>query len=86
MGDEGERGDRGGQPFLPHLDFEFGAFGVFQLHGTILPSGKLDNASLQGRYLLKLRGKIAGDEGRGKWLGPQGECNGSFVLTRAARG
>jgi len=65
---------------------EFGAFGVFQLHGTILPSGKLDNASLQGRYLLKLGGKIAGDEGRGKWLGPQGECNGSFVLTRAARG
>ena len=27
MGDEGERGDRGGQPFLSHLDFEFGAFG-----------------------------------------------------------
>jgi uncharacterized caspase-like protein len=62
---------------------KIGSFGMFQVQGTILPSGKLERASLLGRFHIKLRGKVAGDEGHGKWLGPQGECNGTFVLTRA---
>jgi uncharacterized caspase-like protein len=65
---------------------KFGSFGMFQLQGTILPSGKLERVALLGRFHIKLRGKVAGDEGRGKWLGPQGECNGTFVMTRAASG
>ena len=60
-----------------------GTHGTFQLHGTILPSGKIENASLQGRYHLKLRGKFEGDAARGKWRVPNGDCSGSFSLTRA---
>lgn len=63
-----------------------GNFGNFRLSGTILPSGKLEGASLLGRYHFKLRGKITGDEGRGQWLGPDGECNGTFQLTRMRGG
>ena len=65
---------------------KIGTFGNFELQGMILPSGKLEGAALVGRFHLKLRGKIVGDEGHGKWLGPQGECNGTFLLTRAGSG
>lgn len=59
---------------------------MFQVEGIILPSGKLERVALLGRYHIKLRGKVDGDKGHGKWLGPQGECNGTFLLTRAASG
>ena len=62
-----------------------GTFGTFQLHGTILPSGELEGAYLRGRHFLKLTGKIAGDEGRGKW-DVAGECSGTFTLARTGSG
>ncbi|MFP6744445.1 MAG: hypothetical protein VCB77_04560 [Alphaproteobacteria bacterium] len=60
-----------------------GTHGTFQLHGTILPSGKIENASLQGRYHLKLRGKFEGAAARDKWRVTNGDCSGSFSPTRA---
>ena len=40
---------------------------------------------LQGRYQLKLSGKVTGDEGRGKWT-VMGECDGTFSLARTGSG
>ena len=65
---------------------KIGTYGMIRLNGTILPSGKLDGASPQGRYHLNLSGGIEGDGCRGKWRVPNGDCSGTFSLTRVGGG
>ncbi len=65
--------------------FRVGMHGTFQIHGTILPSGELAKAYLQGRYYVKLTGKIAGDEGQGRWSSGS-SCDGTFSLARTGSG
>ena len=61
-----------------------GTHGTYRASGSIGPSGDLDAFVLQGRYLLKLKGSIADDEGKGKWSVAGFACNGSFSLARVA--
>ena len=57
-------------------------FGNYKVSGSIGPLGDLEGLTLQGRYLLKLKGSISGDEGKGKWRVAGEVCDGSFSLAR----
>ena len=43
-----------------------GSLGILKATGSIRPSGELEGFTLKGRFLLRLKGSISGDKGKGR--------------------
>ena len=59
-----------------------GSLGILKATGSIRPSGELEGFTLKGRFLLRLKGSISGDKGKGRLSVIGLPCDGSFSLAR----